>query len=77
MDGQDVHIPSVFYRTLSPSVPSGAAAQKRKRVDSRSNEIVFKELIISSLLILCILDLLLKDKIHCPLELVKTEIHCS
>ena len=30
MDERDIQIPPVFYRTLSPSVPSGAAAQKRR-----------------------------------------------
>ena len=30
MDVWDVQIPPVFYRTLSPSVPSGAAAQKEE-----------------------------------------------
>ena len=30
MDRRDVQIPPVFYRTLSPSVPSGAAAQKEE-----------------------------------------------
>ena len=40
MDGQtdiqtDVQIPPVFYRTLSPPVPSGAAAQKVKGKSSK------------------------------------------
>ena len=30
MDVRDVQIPPVFYKTLSPSVPSGAAAQKEE-----------------------------------------------
>ena len=36
----DVPIPPVFYRTLSPRVPSGAAAQKGKemQVDKKSKE---------------------------------------
>ena len=32
MEGRDVKIPPVFFRTLSPSVPSGAAAQKGKKI---------------------------------------------
>ena len=31
MDGRDVQIPPVFYKTLSPPVPSGAVAQKVKQ----------------------------------------------
>ena len=30
MDVRDVQIPPVFYKTLSPSVPSGATAQKEE-----------------------------------------------
>ena len=33
-DGWDIHIPPVFYRTLSPLVPSGAAAQKAESTHS-------------------------------------------
>ena len=38
-DGWDIHIPPVFYRTLYPLVPSGAAVQKAESTHSISNRV--------------------------------------
>ena len=52
MDGQtDVQIPPVFYRTLSPPVPPGAAAQKQEG-DKKKPVIKRQEMVIGTLALL-------------------------
>ena len=43
-DRRDIQIPPVFYRTSSPPVPSGAAAQKRALVIPIDSGLVHRSL---------------------------------